>query len=85
MLLSLAQDEGFIKIVGEVGTGKTLLCRILLNQLAEDYVTVYIPNPDQTAKSMRFAIASELGIPAETHWNQHQTLEAIKLRLLELT
>ena len=33
LLLGLQQGEGFIKIIGEVGTGKTLLCRLLLNTL----------------------------------------------------
>ena len=84
LLLSLGQGEGFIKIVGEVGTGKTLLCRILLNSLTEEYVTAYIPNPDQTPNSLRFAVACELGIDVKKSWTQHQILEAINLRLLEL-
>lgn len=84
LLLSLAQGEGFIKIVGEVGTGKTLLCRILLNKLTDEYVTAYVPNPDQTPNSLRFAIAYELGINPKINWTQHQILEAINLRLLEL-
>jgi MSHA biogenesis protein MshM len=84
LLLSLAQNESFIKIVGEVGTGKTLLCRILLNKLAEDYVTVHILNPDQTSDSLLFAIACELNISAKANWTQHQILGAINSRLLEL-
>lgn len=82
--LSLDQGEGFIKIVGEVGTGKTLLCRILLNSLDADYVTAYIPNPDQTADGLRFSVACELGIQPDTHWNQNQLLDAINQRLLNL-
>lgn len=84
LMLSLAQGEGFIKIVGEVGTGKTLLCRILLNSLADEYVTAYIPNPDQTPDSLRFAVACELGIKPNRNWSQYQILDAINLRLLEL-
>lgn len=84
LLLSLAQGEGFIKIVGEVGTGKTLLCRILLNNLKDEYVTAYIPNPDQTADGLRFSVACELGINPETNWTQYQLLDAINQRLLEL-
>lgn len=84
LLLSLAQGEGFIKIVGEVGTGKTLLCRILLNSLSDEYVTAYIPNPDQTPNSLRFAVACELGIQPKKSWTQYQILEALNLRLLEL-
>lgn len=84
LLLSLAQGEGFIKIIGEVGTGKTLLCRILLNSLDDNYVSAYIPNPDQTPNSLRFAVASELGIQTKRNWTQYQLLEAINMRLLEL-
>jgi MSHA biogenesis protein MshM len=84
LLLSLAQGEGFVKIVGEVGTGKTLLCRILLNCLTEEYVTAYIPNPDQTAKGLRFSVASELGVQPEQNWTQYQVLDAINQRLLDL-
>jgi MSHA biogenesis protein MshM len=84
LMLSLAQGEGFIKIVGEVGTGKTLLCRILLNSLGEEYVTAYIPNPDQTPDSLRHAVACELGLKPKKTWTQYQVLEAINLRLLEL-
>lgn len=84
LLLSLAQGEGFIKIIGEVGTGKTLLCRILLNTLNDDYVTAYIPNPDQTPEGLRIAVAMELGLEVDNHWSQHQLLEAINHRLLKL-
>ncbi len=84
LMLSLAQGEGFIKIVGEVGTGKTLLCRILLNSLTDEYVTAYMPNPDQTPDSLRFAVACELGIKPRKTWSQYQILDAINLRLLEL-
>lgn len=84
LLLSLAQGEGFIKIVGEVGTGKTLLCRILLNSLTEEYVTAYIPNPDQTADGLRFAVASELGVLPSESWTQYQLIDAINQRLLDL-
>src|SRR5690606_41569668 len=36
LLVALRQREGFIKVTGEVGTGKTLLCRLLLNELDKD-------------------------------------------------
>ena len=84
LLLSLAQGEGFIKIVGEVGTGKTLLCRILLNNLSHDYVTAYIPNPDQSPDGLRFAIASELGIEPQNDWTQYHIMNAINQKLLEI-
>ncbi|AUH71962.1 ExeA family protein [Legionella sainthelensi] len=84
LLLSLAQGEGFIKIIGEVGTGKTLLCRLLLNCLTEEYITAYIPNPHQTAEGLRLSLARELGMEPKEIWTQYQLLEAINQRLLEL-
>lgn len=84
LLLSLQQGEGFVKITGEVGTGKTLLCRLLLNTLDESYVTAYIPNPDLTSDSLRLSLAYELGLTLERDLPRHQLLDAINRRLLEL-
>ncbi|MDP3704846.1 MAG: AAA family ATPase [Legionellaceae bacterium] len=84
LLLGLKQGEGFIKIIGEVGTGKTLLCRLLLNTLDERYVTAYIPNPDQNSHGLRLSLAHELGLSIEKDLPQHLLLELITHRLLEL-
>lgn len=61
LLVALQNKEGFIKISGEVGTGKTLLCRKLLNSLDERYVTAYIPNPHFSAETLYCLLADELG------------------------
>ena len=60
LLVALQNKEGFIKISGEVGTGKTLLCRKLLNALDENYITAYIPNPHFSAESLYCVLADEL-------------------------
>jgi MSHA biogenesis protein MshM len=60
--VALTNGEGFIKIVGEVGTGKTMLCRKLLNTLDKSYYSVYIPNPFLSPAALYRAIAGELGI-----------------------
>ena len=39
LMVSIANREGFIKVVGEVGTGKTMLCRKVLNTLEENKET----------------------------------------------
>lgn len=84
LLFSLRCGEGFIKIVGEVGSGKTLLCRKLLDSLGDDYVTAYIPNPDLAPNELRRALARELGIPLTDIQDQHELLTHIYDRLLEL-
>lgn len=62
ILVSLENGEGFIKITGEVGTGKTLLCKKVLNQLGNNYITAYISNPNLDCFNLQKAIARELEI-----------------------
>lgn len=61
---ALAQGEGFIKVTGEVGTGKTLLCRKLLGELekAGDVRYAWFPNPNLGAKELQMALALELNM-----------------------
>lgn len=60
---ALAMGEGIIKITGEVGTGKTMVCRMLLGHLSDEYTLLYLPNPALSARELRRAIASELHLP----------------------
>jgi MSHA biogenesis protein MshM len=86
LMVSLANAEGFIKIVGEVGTGKTMLCRKVLNTLEEDkeaYVTAYIPNPVLSPKGLFLAFAEELNIEIDQDVGHHRLLKAITEKLVE--
>ncbi|MFT6093664.1 MAG: MSHA biogenesis protein MshM [Pseudohongiellaceae bacterium] len=86
LMVSLANAEGFIKIVGEVGTGKTMLCRKVLNTLEEDkdsYITAYIPNPVLSPKGLFLAFAEELNIEIDQDVGHHRLLKAITERLVE--
>jgi MSHA biogenesis protein MshM len=84
MLVALAGGDGFVKVVGEVGTGKTLLCRKLLNALdGDDYVTAYIPNPYLSPDEFRKSFAQEIGL--DVGGLEHfDLLNAINKRLIEL-
>lgn len=62
LLLAVRGGEGFVKITGEVGTGKTLLCRRFLSTLDADCVAAYIPNPQLDGEALLHAIAEELGL-----------------------
>lgn len=84
ILFSLRSGEGFIKIVGEVGSGKTLLCRKLLESLDDYFVTAYIANPDLVPIELRRALARELGIDPTHLQDQHELLTSINNKLLEL-
>ncbi|MBT8139220.1 MAG: AAA family ATPase [Gammaproteobacteria bacterium] len=79
----IEQGEGFVKIVGEVGTGKTMLCRRLLNGLPDDYLPIYIPNPYLSAEGLFHAVAHELGIDIDEA-NSHIVLKVIEEELMQL-
>ena len=85
LLVALKTGEGFIKVTGEVGTGKTLLCRKLLNTLDDSFVTAYIPNPMVTPYGLLTAVAEELGINIDRHYGHHQLLKMISGRLIQST
>ena len=84
LLVAAENGEGFIKITGEVGTGKTLLCRQFLKMLDEKFVSAYIPNPFLEPRTLLLVLADDLGIPQEKDSEQHEVLKAINLHLLEL-
>src|SRR3989338_6415197 len=83
LLFSIQTGEAFVKIVGEVGSGKTLLCRNLLRQLDQNYVSAYIPNPELSVFALRKAIANELGILVQPHMDQQTVMQLITEKLME--
>jgi MSHA biogenesis protein MshM len=83
LLVAARGGEGFIKITGEVGTGKTLLCRKFMATLGPDFVTAYIPNPYLEPRTLMLALADELEVVYERDIDQHQLLKAITHRLLQ--
>ena len=87
MLIAARTGEGFIKITGEVGTGKTLLCRKLITSLGPDFHVAYIPNPYLEPLSLFMELGSELGLEfaPDAHPNQHQLQRALTHRLMDLT
>ncbi|MHB8622269.1 MAG: ExeA family protein [Sulfuricaulis sp.] len=84
LLLAVRSGEGFMKVIGEVGTGKTLLCRKFLGALdSREFVTAYIPNPYLQPMTLLFACADELGIIYPQHVNQHQLVKLINRYLID--
>ena len=81
---ALSSGEGFIKVTGEVGTGKTMLCRRLLNQLDQDSVlTAYIPNPAVSAEGLWQAIAREFSLPLTSNPDTAEIRANIETFLLQ--
>ncbi len=81
---ALQTGEGFIKVTGEVGTGKTLICRKLMNELPERFRCAYVPNPYLTPAELRWAVAMELGIEYSKEVDQQQLTQLIQQKLVEL-
>jgi general secretion pathway protein A len=62
LLYGIRQRKGFICLTGEVGAGKTTLCRALLNELGQSYHTALILNPMLSETQLLRAIVEEFGI-----------------------
>ncbi len=84
LLYALESGEGFIKIVGAVGTGKTLLCRTLLADLPRRCRALYLPNPALDPAGMLFAVAEELGLKLTGKETAYRVHKAIQSKLIAL-
>jgi general secretion pathway protein A len=65
LLYGIEQGEGFIAITGEVGTGKTTLCRTLLQRLEPGSEIAFLFNPQLSGLELLQAITAEFGLPTE--------------------
>jgi len=84
LVVAVANGEGFIKITGEVGTGKTLLCRKFLATLDDAWISAYIPNPNLEPRSLLLALADEIGVTLQEDLDQHRLIKALNHALLDL-
>jgi len=82
LIYAITQDEGIVKVTGEVGSGKTMLCRMLLERLPENVETLYLANPSLSRQEILGAIADELGIPIEGKAT-HSLTRALQDALIE--
>jgi MSHA biogenesis protein MshM len=82
LLVALQCGEGFVKITGEVGTGKTLLCRRLLQTLGDSAITAYLPNPNLEPQTLLLALAEELRLEDLAGLDQYHLLRKINHGLL---
>lgn len=83
LIYAAANDEGIIKVSGEVGSGKTMLCRMLLEKLPKHVQTVYLATPSLSRVEIIEAIAHELGLTLPDS-QLHRMMLAIQERLLEI-
>lgn len=73
---AMAMGEGLVKVTGEVGTGKTMVCRLVLKALGDNFTLVFLPNPANTVAGLHRLIADELGI--DTGVSEDKLLGAIQ-------
>ncbi len=82
LIYAITQDEGIVKVTGEVGSGKTMLCRMLLERLPKNVETLYLANPSLSRQEILGAIADELGIPTDGKAT-HSLTRALQDALIE--
>ena len=84
LLIAADTGEGFIKITGEVGPGKTLLCRRFLRALPETFVSCYLPNPSVSPRTLLLSLAEELGESLPASADPHTLYKTLQRRLIAL-
>jgi len=84
LLFSINSGEAFCKIIGEVGCGKTMLCRVLIRKLEAERKLAYIPNPNLSANSLKYTLAKELGLRVKSNSREDQLTQSIQNRLIKL-
>lgn len=62
LVYAILNDEGIVRVTGEVGTGKTMLCRVLMERLPEHVSTIYLANPSLPREEILRAIADDLDL-----------------------
>ena len=60
LIYAVLHDEGIVKVSGEVGSGKTMLCRVLMERLPPDVATIYLATPSLAREEILLAIADDL-------------------------
>ncbi len=83
LVYAIHRGEGIIKVVGEVGSGKTMLCRMLQLKLPDSVEIVYIANPSVSPEDILFVIAHELSLPISQQPTKHEVMHQLQDYLLK--
>ncbi len=82
LLYGIEEGEGFIQVIGHVGTGKTTLCRTLVQRVGPEVEIAFIFNPSGSELELLMAISREFGLPAALR-SRSELLDALNHFLLE--
>ena len=83
LVYAIQRGEGIVKVVGEVGSGKTMLCRMLQLELPDSVEIVYIANPSVSPEDILFVIAHELTLPVSREASKHKVMHSLQDYLLK--
>ncbi|UCD68204.1 MAG: AAA family ATPase [Betaproteobacteria bacterium] len=83
LIYAISQGEGIVKVTGEVGSGKTMLCRMLQTRLPDNIETIYLANPSVSPDEILHAIAFEMRLPLPNEANRIEAMHRINDYLLE--
>jgi type II secretory pathway predicted ATPase ExeA len=83
LIYAITEGEGIVKVVGEVGTGKTMLCRMLEVELPENVEVVYLANPRLSPEDILYAIAFELKLDVTETDNRLKLMNELQNYLLD--
>jgi type II secretory pathway predicted ATPase ExeA len=83
LVYGITTGEGILKVVGEVGSGKTMLCRMLEERLPPSIEIVYLANPNLTARDIVYAIAFELKLEVDSGTDRLLVMQKLQGYLLK--
>ncbi|VAW52606.1 MSHA biogenesis protein MshM [hydrothermal vent metagenome] len=83
LLYAIHSGEGIVKVVGEVGSGKTMLCRMLEVRLSNEVDVIYIANPSLSPDNILHVIAHELHLDANNMMSKVDVMQQIQTHLLK--
>mgnify|MGYP001823062957 FL=1 len=83
LMYAITSGEGIIKVVGEVGSGKTMLCRMLEVRLSNDVDVIYIANPSLSPDNILHVIAHELHLDVNNEMSKVEVMQRIQAHLLK--
>ena len=83
LIYAVTHDEGIVKVSGEVGSGKTMLCRVLMERLPETVTIIYLANPSLSRDDILYAIADELRLDMPDNARSSAVLRALQDHLIK--
>lgn len=83
LIYAITSGEGIVKVTGEVGAGKTMLCRVLMERLPKSVETIYFAIPSLSPDELLATIANDLGVSTDGV-NITKVIRALQSRLIEI-